>query len=160
VSAASRTGEGAVQILDTSGASRLKRSFASADGEHGLTIVQASWTPNSEFFVFSGSSSGGHRPWHSPLFVYSRAGNTIYELDKCVPGIVVVEPEFQIVSASIVRLTVATFSADHGLAEHHRSEAYDLSDVVRSMPTEGGLRSRTRLRVQIDSRSRFCWKVA
>ena len=65
------------------------------------------------------------------MFIYSRAANAIYELDKCVAHIVVVEPDFQISSPNLVRVTVATFSADHGLDEHHRPETYSLSEVVQ-----------------------------
>src|SRR5574337_44698 len=124
-----KTGEGEVDIRDVAGASRMERSFASADGEHGLVIVRAAWTPDSEFFVFSGGSSGGHQPWHFPMFVYRRATNAIYELDRCVPGIAVVDAEFAISSPNLVRVAVATFSADRGLDfEHFRHETYSLAE--------------------------------
>jgi hypothetical protein len=126
-----KTDEGEVHISDALGASRLTRSFTSADGEHGLVIEQAAWSPDSHFFVFTGSSSGGHQPWHSPMFVYSRARNAIYQLDKCIPNIAVVEPGFRISSPNLVRVTIATSSAGHGLDEHFRHETYSLSDVVR-----------------------------
>jgi hypothetical protein len=115
---------------------RLERSFASSDGEHGVVIEKATWSPDSEFFVFSGYSSGGHQPWRAPLFIYGRARNTIYELDKCVPGIAVVESGFEMVAPHLVRVTVASFS--HGLGEDHRSETYDLRDVVHKCQIKDG----------------------
>jgi len=41
---------------------RLERSFASRDGEHGIVIERAV-SPDSKFFVFSGYSSGGYQSW-------------------------------------------------------------------------------------------------
>src|SRR6266849_3231050 len=34
--------------------------YSSDDGEHGFGIVKAAWTPDSYYFVFSLTSSGGH----------------------------------------------------------------------------------------------------
>ena len=109
----------------------MKRSFASADGEHGLVIVRAAWSPDSGFFVFSGASSGGHQPWHSPIFVYSREANTFYELDKCLSGIAVVDPDFDISSPHLLRVRVAAFSVDRGLAEQSRHDTYNLDRVIQ-----------------------------
>ncbi len=125
-----KTGEGEVHIRDAAGLSRMKRSFASSDGEHGLSIAQAAWSPDSGFFVFSGSSSGGHQPWHSSIFVYSRVTNALYELDDCVAGIAVVEPDFAISSPHQIRVAVADFS-DRGLGERYRHETYNLRELVR-----------------------------
>lgn len=126
-----KTGEGDVRIHDAFGASRLNRSFASADGEHGLVIVRSAWSADSGFFVFSGRSSGGHQPWHSPIFVYSRSTNTLYELDTCVSDIAVVNPDFELSGPHFVRVTVADFSAGRGLAEGSRHETYNLAEVVQ-----------------------------
>ncbi len=126
-----KTGESKVRIHEVAGTSRIERSFASADGEHGLVIVRAAWSPDSGFFVFSGGSSGGHQPWHVPTFIYSRATNGLYELDTCVAGIAVVAPDFEILSPHLVRVTVGAFSEDHGLAEQSRRETYNLAEVLQ-----------------------------
>ena len=60
------------------------KSFASADGEHGFGVAKAQWTPNSQFFIFSMGSSGGHQPWHHPIYFYSRTENRFYCLDDYV----------------------------------------------------------------------------
>jgi hypothetical protein len=134
--AGTKTDEGKIEIHDASGASRVKRSFASSDGEHGLVILRASWSPDSAFFVFSGSSSGGHQPWHSPMFLYSRADNIIYELDKCVRDIAVVDAEFQISSPDLLRVTIAPFVEGHGLGERVQQATYSLREVVRKCRSE------------------------
>jgi len=108
---------------------QLDRSFASFDGEHGHGIVQSAWSPNSEYFVFSTESSGGHQPWHSPMFVYSRRANAIYELDECVPDVAVVAPDFVLTGPQFARVTVDDMVAGVGLIEKPRVETYDLGAV-------------------------------
>jgi hypothetical protein len=126
-----RIGEGELQVSDVSGIFRMKRSFASTDGEHGMIIVRAAWSPDSGFFVFSGESSGGHQPWHFPTFIYGRAANAIYQLDSCVSDIAVVDADFSVSAPHFIRVTVAAFSAGRGLEEHSRYENYNLAEVVQ-----------------------------
>ena len=63
--------------------------YSSEDGEHGFRVVKAAWTPDSNYFVFSLSSSGGHQPWHAPTLFYSTRDNTVRSLDRYTnaPGI-------------------------------------------------------------------------
>jgi len=76
--------ESQIKIVDQGGKVLFDTSFASMDGEHGLVVVNASWTPNSQFFVFSTSSSGGHQPWHSPTFFYSTKAKKLFYLDDLI----------------------------------------------------------------------------
>ena len=64
-----------------------RRSFASDDGEHGFGVTNSAWTPDGEFFLFSMQSSGGHQPWHWPIYVYSVRTNTLYELENYIGSI-------------------------------------------------------------------------
>lgn len=121
-----------VSVAGTSSTPRRNQSFVSIDGEHGLIVVRSAWSPNSNYFVFSGKSSGGHQPWHSPLFVYSRRTNRLFKLDTCLPRIAVVAPEFDLSSPHFARVTVDDFVGDVGLARNPRSETYDLAAVERS----------------------------
>jgi hypothetical protein len=73
----SATEESQLEIRDAAGAELARKSFASPDGSHGLSIVRAAWSPDSQFFVFITTSSGGHQPWHSPTFAYSRGDNVV-----------------------------------------------------------------------------------
>ena len=76
--------------------------YSSEDGEHGLGVVKAEWTPDSRYFVFSLSSSGGHQPWHAPTEFYSRRDGTIRELDDYFqPGIS--KADFQLIAPNTVR---------------------------------------------------------
>jgi hypothetical protein len=132
--AGTKTNESEVRIHDVAGVfstSRLNHSFASADGEHGLVIIGSAWSPDSDYFVLTGESSGGHQPWHSPMFVYSRRTNALHELDTCVSGIALVAPDFEVSSPHFIRVTVADLSPTKGLAKKSRSETYDLAAVER-----------------------------
>jgi len=46
-------------------------SYSSEDGEHGFGVERAKWSPDSKFFVYSMSSSGGHQSWHFPTYFIS-----------------------------------------------------------------------------------------
>ena len=76
------TGESRTEIQTRSGRVLIMRDETSADGQHGHGIDHAAWTPDSQFFVASTDSSGGHQPWARPIWVYWRAKNQILELGK------------------------------------------------------------------------------
>jgi len=76
--------------------------YSSEDGEHGFGVVKAEWTPDSHYFVFSLSSSGGHQPWHAPTPFYSRRDGIVRELDDYFqPGIS--KADFQLIAPNTVR---------------------------------------------------------
>ena len=76
--------------------------YSSEDGEHGFGVVKAEWTPDSRYFVFSLSSSGGHQPWHAPTQFYSRRDGIVRELDDYFqPGIS--KADFQLIAPNTVR---------------------------------------------------------
>lgn len=76
------TGESRVEIQASHEQVLLGRDERSRDGNHGHTIVEAAWTSDSQFFVASTASTGGHQPWARPLWVYSSQKNQIFELWK------------------------------------------------------------------------------
>ena len=68
---------------------RVERKHARAaaarlDHQHGEGVSYAAWTPDSKFFVFSTSSSGGHQPWHGPAYFYARRQNRVLRLDDYI----------------------------------------------------------------------------
>jgi len=85
---------------------RLLRSvsFGSADNEHGEGVEHAAWTPDSQFFVFNTSSSGGHMPWHGPAYFYARRENRFRSLDDYIgPGPCLA---FTVVAPDVVRTNI------------------------------------------------------
>lgn len=85
--ASKQTLESRIQFLDQRCKVLLERDYRSPSGEHGLFIEQASWTPDSKYFVYSTSSSGGHQPWQSLLFVYRRSENVLLDLQDFLPPV-------------------------------------------------------------------------
>jgi len=55
--------------------------YSSEDAEHGFGVVKAEWTADSQYFVFSLTSSGGHQAWHAPTQFYSRREGIVRSLD-------------------------------------------------------------------------------
>ena len=96
--------ESRIEIRKRSGPAFLRKSYGSADCEHGMGIDQGKWTPDSMFFVFNTSLSGGHQPWHWPIYFYSRKDNKIHSLDSLVGPIVA--PEFELTAPHSVATRV------------------------------------------------------
>src|SRR5689334_10528102 len=76
--------ESRIEIRSAVGRLYRLKGFASADGEHGFGVTKARWTPNSQFFIFGLANSGGHQPWHQPIYFYSLTENQFYCLDDYV----------------------------------------------------------------------------
>jgi hypothetical protein len=85
--------ESVVELRTKSGKLVTRRDYRSKDGEHGYGITKASWTPDSQFFVYSLESSGGHSAWHSPVQFFSRRRNKILSLDDALKD-AVMNPQF------------------------------------------------------------------
>ena len=51
-----------------------------------MGVVRTAWTPDSQFFVYTLTSSGGHQPWYCPTLFYSRRKNAVRLLDDYVGG--------------------------------------------------------------------------
>lgn len=73
-----------VELRSKSGKLLARREYFSPDGKHGYSVTKAAWTPDSNFFVYSLQSSGGHQPWHSPVEFYSREQQKIFSLDDAL----------------------------------------------------------------------------
>jgi dipeptidyl aminopeptidase/acylaminoacyl peptidase len=73
--------ESQVELRSKSGREIVRKGYHSDDGNHGYGVSNAEWTPDSQFFVYSLESSGGHSPWHSPVDFFSRKSAKISSLD-------------------------------------------------------------------------------
>lgn len=123
-----RAGESRVEIRDSGDKMFLTKSFASKDGEHGYVVYEAAWTPDSQFFVFSTGSSGGHQPWHSPTYFYCRSDRRLRVLDDYVGP--VTDPNFQLTTPDIIHITKLK---KYGDRESVAAQA-KLSDLVKQKP--------------------------
>ena len=102
--------ESRVEILDTSGKLVASRNFGSPKGDQGRSVVHSAWTPDSNFFVFSTQSSGGHSPWHWNTYFYSRKKNNFAQLDDAIGP--VIKPNFQLHAPDVVEATVQGTASD------------------------------------------------
>jgi len=83
------TKESRIELRSQDGQVLASRNYASKDGEHGHGITEADWTPDSQFFVYSLESSGGHQAWHTPVQFFSRSKNKIVSLDDTLKDAVI-----------------------------------------------------------------------
>ena len=98
-----KTYESRVELQSKSGNVLARRDYDSADGQHGYYFQKAAWTLDSNFFVYSMESSGGHQPWHSPVEFYSRSHDKIFSLDDTLRD-AVTNPQFLVTAPD--RVTV------------------------------------------------------
>ena len=76
--------ESRVVIRTGKGNTLTSKDDPSPRGFNGYYVVTAKWSPDSKFFVYSMSSSGGHSPWQFPIGVYGREAAHGSEKDRIV----------------------------------------------------------------------------
>jgi hypothetical protein len=96
--------ESKVEIRKINGKLLLRKDFNSPDGEHGYEVVNAAWTPDSQFFVFALTSSGGHQPWRFPTYFYCRKHGKLRSLEDYLGA--VTEPTFGTSVPDFIRIKV------------------------------------------------------
>ncbi len=96
------TSESIVEIRNSRGTTISKTDYSSDDGQHGYGVVQSQWTPDSNFFIYNMTSSGGHQAWHCPTYVFSSRDSRTYSLDEYLGPIT--DPEFTVTPPDRVRL--------------------------------------------------------
>jgi len=105
------TKESRIELRSQDGRVLASRNYASKDGEHGHGVTKAAWTPDSQFFVYSLESSGGHQAWHTPVQFFSRSKNRIVSLDDTLedavtnPQVLVSAPDSVTVELMSMRQT-------------------------------------------------------
>src|SRR5262249_14722481 len=92
---------------------------------------QSNWSPDSQFFVYSMSSSGGHSPWSFPLMVYSRQKNRIAALSDMIGGKPTVSADFHF---SGPHTLVASTWMQPGALEDKVPVIVDLEDAFGKLP--------------------------
>jgi hypothetical protein len=102
--------ESRIEIHDMNGAVLATKNFKSPDGEHGRNVQKAEWSPNSQFFVFSTASSGGHSPWHWQTYFHDRKRNTFKEVDDFTGPII--KRNFKLTAPDWIEVRVQGTAAD------------------------------------------------
>jgi hypothetical protein len=105
VAVMSISGEAIVKVEETKGNVVSKKDFTSDDNEHGYYVAKAQWTPDSQFFVYSLESSGGHSVMTINTMVFSRLNNQTEELGNLLNNTVIF-PDFSIIAPDKVKVTI------------------------------------------------------
>lgn len=95
-----------IEIIDSGGKVTTKKDYTSEDGSHGLSIDKAEWTPDSQFFVFSTYSSGGHQAWQTPSLFFDRRDSKIHGFEEFLAPIA--EGDFELKSPDTISITIWT----------------------------------------------------
>lgn len=93
-----------VDIYDAKQHRVWSENFGSADHEHGRGVAFARWSPDSNYFVFSTVSSGGHHPWQYFTYAFDRRHHALRGLDDLVGP--VVRAKFRFSSPDRISLAV------------------------------------------------------
>jgi hypothetical protein len=102
--------ESRIEIHDVSDHVLAFKDFRSPDGEHGRNVQKNEWTPDSQFYVFSTASSGGHSPWHWQTYFYDRRTNTFKEVDDFTGPII--KRDFTLSAPDWIEVTVQGTKSD------------------------------------------------
>jgi hypothetical protein len=88
--------ESHVAIRSSAGAALASKDYSSLDGANGYYVLNAQWSPDSQFFVYSTMSSGGHSPWSFPIWVYSVKKNEFAAFSAMIGGLPTLSGTFTI----------------------------------------------------------------
>jgi hypothetical protein len=106
------------------------KDYASARGTNGYYVVRAKWSPDSQFFVYSMSSSGGHSPWSFPMWVYSRQKDAIVSFNHMIGGNPTLSDDFKFTDPHT--LTATTWEKEG--SDKQVPVTVDLADAIGKLP--------------------------
>ena len=125
--------ESRVVIRASAGSTLTSMDHSSPRGMNGYYVVRAKWSPDSQFFVYSLSSSGGHSPWSFPMMVYSRKANRIAKFSDMINDKPTVSGEFTFAGPHTV--TASTWKKP-GSPEDMVPITVDLEQALAKLPPE------------------------
>jgi hypothetical protein len=76
--------ESRVVMRSSSGDTLTSKDHSSPSGAQGYHVYAAKWSPDSEFFAYSLTSSAGHQPWSFPIMVFSRKRNAFAKFSDMI----------------------------------------------------------------------------
>jgi hypothetical protein len=124
VSAVGKLGsESRVRVASKNGKSFCHEEYSSEDGTHGYSVTKAAWTPDSQFFVYSLESSGGHSVMVIPTLFCSVARKKIFDLGDLVDDNVMF-PDFSLSAPDQITVNLGTWP--------HDEKTFSLSTIEKS----------------------------
>lgn len=109
--------ESRVEIRSSIGGALTFKDYSSPGGTNGYYVLNAKWSLDSQFFVYSTMSSGGHSPWSFPIWVYSVKKSQFANFSDMINGSPTVSGDF-------------TISKPHTLNARTWKQPGDLTDKV------------------------------
>jgi hypothetical protein len=123
--------ESRIVIRTSNGDTVTSKDYSSPRGTNGHYVVNAKWSPDSQFFVYSMSSSGGHSPRSFPMMVYSHQKKRIAGLSDMIDGRPTLSPDFHF--AGPHTLVVDTWK-QAGSLDDKVPVTVDLEDAFAKLP--------------------------
>jgi hypothetical protein len=106
------------------------QDYSSPRGTNGYYVEHGKWSPDSQFFVYSLSSSGGHSPWSFPTWVYSREKNQIISFSEMIGGNPTLSADFDFGGPHTI---TATTWEKQG-SDKQKKVTVDLAEAMKKMP--------------------------
>ena len=122
--------ESRIVIRTAKGDTLTSKEYSSPRGTNGYYVVDAKWSPDSQFFVFSMASSGGHSPWSFPMMVYSRQKNRIAGVSDMIEGKPTLSADFHFAGPHTL---VATTWKQQGSLDDKIPVTIDLEDAFAKL---------------------------
>lgn len=123
--------ESRIVFRSSKGETLTSKDYSSPRGSNGYYVVNAKWSPDSQFFVYSMSSSGGHSPWSYPMAVYGRDKNQIAKFSDMINGNPTVSPDFSFTGPHTL---VASTWKQPGAFDDKVPVTVDLADAFGKLP--------------------------
>jgi hypothetical protein len=123
--------ESRIVVRNNKGDTLASKDYASPRGFNGYYVVNAKWSPDSQFLVYSMSSSGGHSPWQFPMSVYSREKNSFASFSDMINGNPTTAADFKFAGPHTV---VASTWKQPGAIDDKVPITVDLAEAFAKLP--------------------------
>ena len=121
--------ESRIVIRTSEGKLLTSKDYSSPRGANGYYVYAAKWSPDSQFFVYSMSSSGGHSPWSFPMWVYSRQKNLIADFSAMIGNNPTVSGDFKFTGPH----TVLATTWEKAGSDNKLPVTVDLEDAIKKI---------------------------
>lgn len=123
--------ESRIVIRTAKGDTLTSKDYSSPRGTNGYYVVDAKWSPDSQFFVYSMASSGGHSPWSFPMIVYSRQKDRFAGFSDMIEGRPTLSADFHFAGPHTL---VASTWKQQGSLDDKIPITVDLEDAFAKLP--------------------------
>jgi hypothetical protein len=121
--------ESRIVIRTSEGKLLTSKDYSSPRGANGYYVFAAKWSPDSQFFVYSMSSSGGHSPWSFPMWVYSRQKNLIADFSAMIGNNPTVSGDFKFTGPH----TISATTWEKAGSDNKLPVSVDLEDAIKKI---------------------------